>query len=165
MAETNLFPLEPDFALAQPWSAGIVEAAAASGRRLARQAVVPARKLFRLIFRQRPTSEKLQLEDWYRRFDKDFFSWRHAVWQVKADGSYLDRYFAVEFAGPPQVELVANEAYDMEVALLEAVGQALFSYPNPAMGHPSAFQEEDATSKTQGTWTSVADVTAHGGPE
>ncbi|MFQ5817980.1 MAG: hypothetical protein ACE5H2_08505 [Terriglobia bacterium] len=164
MAATDLFPLEADYALAQPWSAGIVRAVAESGRQLARLKRAPQR-VFRLVFRQRPTSEKLQLEDWYRRFERDFFNWRHAVWQVKPDGSYLERYFAVEFAGPPQIELVANEAHDMEVALVEAVGRALFAYPDPAMGHPAAFQEEDATSKTQGTWSLVADATAHGGNE
>ncbi len=164
MAATDIFPLEADYALSQPWTEGIVRALAESGRQFARLKRAPQR-LFRLSLRQRPTSQKLQLEDWYRRFERDFFNWRHAVWQVKPDGSYLERYFAVEFAAAPAVELVANEAYDMEVTLLEAVGRALLQYPDPTAGHPSAFQEETAVTKTQGTWTTVADASAHAGSE
>lgn len=164
MAETDIFPLEPDYALSQPWSEGIVRAVADSGRQLARLKRAPQR-LFRLLLRRRPTSEKLQLEDWYRRFERDFFNWRHAVWQTKPDGTYLDRYFGVEFAGPPEIALIANEAYDMEVSLVEAIGRALYAYPDPVAGHPSAFQEETATTKTQGTWTSLPDSTAHADSE
>jgi len=164
MSATDIFPLEADYALSQPWTEGIVRALAESGRQFTRLKRAPQR-LFRLSLRQRPTSQKLQLEDWYRRFERDFFNWRHAVWQVKPDGSYLERYFAVEFAAPPDIELVANESYDLEATLIEAVGRSLYAYPDPAAGHPSAFQEETAATKTQGTWTAAADPSAHGGSE
>lgn len=162
MAATDIFPLDPDYTLAQPWSEGIIRGVADSGRQLARLKRAPQR-LFRLVLRQRPTREKLQVEDWYRRFERDFFTWRHAVWQVKPDGSYLERYFAVEFVAPPQIELVGNEAYDLEVTVLEAVGRALFAYPDPVAGHPSVFLEDAALSKTQGSWSDVASASSHGG--
>lgn len=166
MAASDIFALDPDYALAQPWASGIIEAAALSGRRLARQSVRPARRMFTLGFRQRSTSQKHELEEWFRRFERDFFNFQHKVWALSGDEkSYLERYFAVEFASPPRIELVANDAYDMEVTLVEAVGRALYAYPDPEAGHPSAFQEETDASKTQGTWTSAADATAHGGNE
>lgn len=165
MAASDIFPLEPDYAIVQPWQSGIIEQQALSGRRLARQAVFPPRKSFQLGFRQRPTSQKLRLEDWYRRFERDFFAWQHKVWVVNEIGNYVERYFAVEFAAPPMIELVSNEAYDMQLTLVEAVGRALFAYPDPIAGHPSAFVEESDLSKTQGTWTTTADATAHAGNE
>lgn len=165
MAAADIFPLDPDYTVSQPWSAGLIEAMALSGRRQARQAVHPARRQFRLLFRQRPTSEKLILEDWYRRFERDFFNFHHKVWAVNELGNYIERYFAVEFAGPPEIALVANEAYDMEVTLIEAVGRALFQYPDPVAGHPSVFFEEDALSKTQGTWALNVLDSAHGGSD
>lgn len=166
MAATDIFPLDPDYALAQPWASGIIEAAALSGRRLARQSVRPARRMFTLGFRQRSTKDRLLLEDWFRRFERDFFNLQHKVWALApGGGSYLERYFAAEFAGPPRIELVSNDAYDMEVTLVEAVGRALYAYPDPEAGHPSAFQEETDAGKTQGTWTAAADATAHGGNE
>lgn len=165
MPETDLFPLQPDYPINRRLLSGVVESVSDSGRRFARVKRAP-RLLHTLELRARPTAEKMQLEEWYRRFEKSWFSFRDPVFGVNPDtGAYVERYFAVEFAREPDYELAAHEAWNLRVALVDRVGAALFQYPDPAAGHKSIFLEEGEGSVLAGAWTQAAQTNAHGGSE
>ena len=165
MAETDIFPLEADYSVVTRWTDGVLRAVADSGRSFERLKRAPQR-LFELDFRARPTAEVTQLLGWWRRFERDFFVFEHKVHSLSSDQTvYLSRFFAVMFAGPPEYDLVANEAYDLRVRLVEAVGRPLNSYPDPDAGHESVFLEEDKGSVAAGAWTQAAQASAHGGAE
>lgn len=165
MAKTDQFPLDADYVVPDVWTEGVIRTASDSGRVFSRLKRPPQR-LWNLELRGRPTSEKDQLITFYRRLEKSFFRWAHKVYSVQ-NGSYVTRYFPVEFAGPPVTELVGNEQWDMRVTLLEAVGRPLESgyYPDPIAGHPSVFQEENELTKEVGTWIVQSHADAHGGKE
>lgn len=164
MAETDIFPLEPDYTLATRWSDGVVRLTAESGRTLERLKRPPQR-LFELEFRARSTRELATLLAWWRRFEQGFFIFRHNVHSLSTAvaGVHLPRSFAVTFAAPPDYELAGNEAYDIRLRLLEAVARPLDSYPDPVAGHESVFLEEDGAFTVAGTWTPAAQTLAHGG--
>lgn len=165
MAETHIFPLTPDYPIIRRVLSGVIEALADSGRRFARLKRAP-RLVHELELRARSTREKMQLEDWYRRFEKSWFTFHDPVFAVDPDtGNYIPRYFSVEFARQPDYELVANEAWDMRVALVDRIGAPLFSYPDPTAGHKSLFLEEGEARAVAGTWTPAAQPLAHGGNE
>ena len=165
MAETEIFPLLPDFPVARRVLPGVVESIADSGRRFTRLKRAP-RLLHQLELRARSTAERTQLEEWYRRFENSWFSFRDPVFAVNAESSsFLERYFSVEFAGEPHYRLVANDAWDLNLELLDRIGAPLFSYPDPAAGHRSVFLEETVGVSLVGAWTSAAEALAHGGSE
>jgi len=165
MAETDQFPLDPDYTVADVWAEGVIRSAADSGRIFSR-VKRPPQRTWALELRSRPTADKDSVLAFYRRLEKSWFRFAHKVYSVLS-GSYVIRYFPVEFAGPPQFDLVANEAWDLRVMLIEAVGRALPTgyYPDPTAGHPAVFQEETELSKTQGTWTQGSHADAHAGAE
>lgn len=163
MPASDIFPLDPDYLLPEQVVAGAVRAVADSGRVFQRLKKAPQRT-WELEFLRRPTNEAEQVRDWHARFQKDYFVFRHKVY-LNNSGSYLQRDFPVTFAAEPEYELVANEGWDMRVRLLEAVGAALSSYPDPAAGHPSHFLEETAGFAAAGAWTPGAHANAHGGAE
>jgi hypothetical protein len=165
MAETDIFPLQPDYPVSRRLLAGVVEAFADSGRRFARVKRAP-RLVHELELRHRATDEKTALEEWYRRFERSWFSFHDPVFALDPDsGIFLDRYFSVEFLVQPEYELVAHEAWNLRVALVDRVGVPLFSYPDPAAGHNSIFLEESDALAIAGTWTSSLNAFAHGGSE
>lgn len=165
MAENDIFPLEPDYSVVTRWTDGVVRAVADSGRSFERLKRAPQR-LFELDFRARPTAELTQLLGWWRRFERDFFIFEHKVHSLNSEQTaHQSRSFAVTFAGPPDYDLVGNEAHDVRLRLVEAVGRPLNSYPDPDFGHESVFLEEDKGSVVSGTWTTAAEAVAHGGAE
>jgi hypothetical protein len=165
MAETDIFPLQPDYPVSRRLLAGVVEAFADSGRRFARVKRAP-RLVHELELRHRSTDEKTALEEWYRRFERSWFSFHDPVFALDPDtGNFLERYFSVEFFSQPDYELVAHEAWNLRVALVDRVGVPLFSYPDPIAGHKSVFLEESDAVAVAGTWTSTAQALAHGGSE
>jgi len=164
MAETDLFPLTPDYDLPIELDRGVIQQTADSGRQIERVKRAP-RRIFRLQFRHRRTDDAELLRDWVARFSgKDkFFRFDHPTW-VNNAGTYLSRSFPVQFLSAPREAYVGNERYDLEVELLEAVGKILpaGNFPNPATGHPSFFLEEDVGVAVAGTWTlSGADANFH----
>lgn len=167
MAENDLFPLDPDYAVAETLQGGVLRQAAASGHDLQRL-VRPPQRRFELEFRRRATDEAEQLRDWYARFQVDFFNWLHKTYTNNA-GTFLARRFPVVFAAEPEFELVGHEAWNIRVSLLEAVGRPLATgtYPDPAAGHPSFFLEEDGDFAVAlaGSWPIAAQANAHGGQE
>lgn len=166
MPETDIFPLDPDYTMVTRWSDGVLRLVTESGRTVERLKRPPQR-LFELEFRSRPTADVTRLLAWWRRFERSFFTLHHEVHSlgVAGQGSLLRRSFAVTFASPPDYSLNGNEAYDIRVRLLEAVGRALDSYPDPQAGHESVFLEEDEVFTVTGSWNSEVQVLAHGGSE
>jgi hypothetical protein len=163
MASTDVFPIDPDYMLPEQVVSGAVRAVADSGRVFQRLKKAPQR-LFELEFRLRSTREAERVRDWYARFQKDYFVLRHPVY-VNPAGASLARDFPVTFANEPDYELVRHEAWNISVRLLEAVGAALNSYPDPAAGHTSHFLEESAGFEVAGAWTAASHASAHGGAE
>jgi hypothetical protein len=165
MPESDIFPLQPDYPVSRRLLAGVVESLADSGRRFARLKRAP-RLVHELELRRRSTAEKMQLEEWYRRFERSWFSFRDPVFAADPDsGAFVERHFSVEFAGQPEYELVGNEAWDLRVALVDRVGAPLLSYPDPLAGHKSVFLEESEALAVAGTWTTVPAAAGHGGNE
>jgi len=166
MGASDIFPLDPDYSLPEQVIGGALRSVAQSGRVFQRLLKAPQR-LFELELRRRPTADAEQVRDWYARFQHDYFVFRHLVYVSPADGpgSYLARDFPVTFAAEPEYELVAHEGWDITVRLMEAVGAALSSYPDPVAGHASHFQEETAGFIVAGTWAQESHAGAHGGAE
>jgi alpha-L-fucosidase 2 len=163
MGASDILPVDPDYTLPEQVVGGAVRSVADSGRVYQRLKKAPQR-LFELEFFRRATDEAEQIRDWYARFKSDYFIFRHKVY-INNAGTYLQRDFPVTFAQEPDYELVGNEAWDIRVRLLEAVGAALSTYPDPAAGHPTHFLEETAGFAVAGTWTSGANADASGGNE
>lgn len=165
MSEMDIFPLTPDYPISRRVLSGVLEGFADSGRRFARLKRAP-RLLHELELRARPTQEKTQLEEWYRRFEKSWFSLHDPVFAVDPEaGTYIERYFSVEFAAQPEYELLANESWNLRVLLADRIGAPLFSYPDPTAGHASVFLEASEAFAVTGTWTSTTEALAHGGNE
>ncbi len=165
MAESDIFPLEVDYSVVTRWTDGVARAVADSGRSFERLKRAPQR-MFELEFRARPTSELVQLLAWWRRFERDFFIFEHKVHSLNPEQTaHVGRSFAVTFAGPPEYDLAGNEAHDIHLRLVEAVGRPLNAYPDPDFGHESVFFEEDKGSVVAGVWTSAPQSGAHGGAE
>lgn len=143
---------------------GVVESVAESGRVYGRRKRADQRA-WRSTYRL--TTEQLQqLRDFYQRFrgPGQYFLWARPVW-FSNSGALTDRAFGVHWAAPPAVVAQHHENYDVEISLIEAVGVSLASYPDPAAGHPSHFQEETAGFAVSGTWTPASHSNAHGGTE
>ncbi len=165
MPENDIFLLQPDYPITRRVLAGTVESTAESGRRFARVKRAP-RLVHELELRRRPTTEKAQLEQWYRRFEHSWFSFFDPVFALEPDSNgFLERYFSVEFLALPEYELVGPDAWTMRVALVDRVGAPLLSFPDPAAGYQSVFLEEDVALAVSGTWTATAQTSAHGDSE
>jgi hypothetical protein len=165
MPEADIFPLQPDYPVSRRLLSGLVESLADSGRRFARLKRAP-RLMQELELRRRPTADKMQLEEWYRRFERSWFTFHDPVFAADPDsGSFIERYFSVEFTREPEYELVGNEAWDLRVSLIDRVGASLLSYPDPVAGHKSVFLEENEAAAVLGSWPAAAHPLAHGGNE
>ena len=165
MAETDLFPLKPDYILPEEVISGVLSQTAADGS-IQQRLQKASQRLWELKLRRRSTDQAEQLRDWYARFQNSFFRFDHSVY-INNSGVYLPRSFPVHFAGPPSYELVHNEGWSMRAQFIEAVGKVLpsGSYPDPTTGFPSFFQEEDHENAyvIAGTWTVVITANAHAG--
>ena len=162
MSEQDVFPLTPSYPIARRVLPGTIEAQADSGRRFARLKRAP--RLLHELELALTTEEKQQLEEWYRRFERSWFSLHDPVFGVDtaaATGGFVERYFSVEFAAPPELELAANNLWRARLALVDRVGAPLFQYPDPDAGHRSVFLEETEGLAVAGTWSSGAQSLAH----
>lgn len=166
MPENDIFPLQPNYPIARRVQPGTVEAFADSGRRFARLKRAP--RLLHELELALTTEEKQQLEEWYRRFERSWFSLHDPVFGIDtaaSTGGFFERYFSVEFVAPPELELAANNLWRARLALVDRVGAPLFSYPDPDAGHKSVFLEESEGIAVSGTWTPAAQALAHGESE
>lgn len=160
MPENDIFPLQPDYPIGRRVLSGVVEAVADSGRRFARRKRAP--RLVHELELALTTEEKQRLEEWYRRFEDSWFSLRDPVYAVDADaGVYVERYFSVEFAAPPEYELAANNLWRTRLLVADRIGAALYQYPDPAAGHKSVFLEESNGLAAAGAWTPANEALAH----
>lgn len=164
MPENDIFPLQPNYPVGRRVLDGVVEGFAESGRRFARLKRAP--RLVHELELALTTEQKQRLEEWYRRFERSWFSFHDPVYAVDAEaGAYVERYFSVEFAGPPDYALAANNLWRAQVSVADRVGAALFQYPDPTAGHKSVFLEETDGLAVGGAWTATPEALAHGGNE
>ena len=158
MPENDVFPVAFDYGSPIRDIGGAVRSQSQSGRTFARINST-RRRVHQLEFRRRSTADKILIETWFRRFEASWFTLHDKVFAH--DGTdFVERYFSVEFAGPPGYELVGNEQWNIRVALIDKVGAALKSYPDPDGGHDSRFLEESAGFVVAGTWTDSAEPLA-----
>ena len=167
MSETDLFPDigwdYPVDVLVQP---GTLRQAAGDGS-IQSRIQIPDLRLFELERRSATTDQREQIEAFHRRLQSDFFRLDLKAW-VNDAGTLRTRSFPVLFARPPQIGQLHNDAWPINVTLIEAVGKALpaGNYPDPTLGHTSFFIEEDDSQRAvalRGTWTTAADAQASAG--
>jgi len=168
MGATDNFPITAPqglvYGMEENVLSGVLESIADSGRVFGRRKRADQRA-WRATYRL--TTEQLrQLRDFYNRFRgaSQYFIWTRPGWFTNS-GALSDRVFAVHWAAAPAVVAQHHENYDVEISLIEAVGVSLASYPDPAAGHPSHFQEETAGFVAGGVWTQASHSNAHGGAE
>jgi len=168
MGATDNFPITAPqglvYGMEENVLSGVLESIADSGRVFGRRKRADQRA-WRATYRL--TTEQLrQLRDFYNRFRgaSQYFIWTRPGWFTNS-GALSDRVFAVHWAAAPAVVAQHHENYDVEISLIEAVGVSLASYPDPAAGHPSHFQEETAGFVVGGVWTQASHSNAHGGAE
>src|SRR3989304_3615139 len=95
MAETDVFPLTPDYAVTEDEQDGVVREGSLGGKRTQRQQAPPQR-IFTLDFRARSTDKIEQLRNWKRLFAASFFRLDHPVY-INNAGAYRTRSFPVEW--------------------------------------------------------------------
>ncbi len=167
MAETDVFPdIGWDYPLDVPSIDGVLRQKAEDGS-IQSRIQRPDVRLFDLVRRDATTDEREQVEAFHRRLQADFFRLDQKVW-VKDGATFRTRSFPVVFAGPPQIGLAHHNTWPISVTLIEAVGKPLpaGNYPDPTLGYPSFFIEEDDPNRAvelRGTWTPVAQGLSHAG--
>lgn len=166
MAETDLFPLEPDFPVQETRLPGLLSQEADSGRFFERVRR-PDRRLFELQMRGRTTDELETLRGFYARLKGRFFRFDHKVY-VNDNGTLRTRSFPVRFAAPPEAQLLpGDQNWTIRATLVESPGDPLppGSYPDPTLGFESYFREEDDQDAQPlvGTWTTQSHANAHAG--
>ena len=163
MPGTDLFPLEPDYALAEDEQDGVLREASLGGA-LTERIFAPPRRIFTLEFRNRKTDDVETVRAWKREFAAQFFRFDQKVY-LNISGTYRTRSFPVHWlADTLPRKLEGYERWDFQVQFVEAVGEALptANYPDPANGDQSFFMEEDKGAAVAGTWTlSGADANFH----
>lgn len=168
MGATDNFPISTAqglvYGMEENVLSGVVESVADSGRVFGRRKRADQRA-WRATYRL-ATEQLRQLREFYDRFrgPGQYFLWTRPAWFTNS-GALTDRVFGVHWAAPPAVVAQHHENYDVEISLIEAVGVSLASYPDPAAGHPSHFQEETAGFAVAGVWTPASHANAHGGAE
>lgn len=138
MANTDELPVDPDYAIIEEIDEGVTRCETI-GRKIYARVTAPSRRQFRLVFRGRPTPERISLQQFYHEIQDDFFTFTFRDYAV-AESIYADRIFPVRFTGPPSVAFIGNDQYDIECELMEAPGCALKTedYPDPDDGHYTA---------------------------
>ncbi|MFQ5695667.1 MAG: hypothetical protein ACE5HB_06740, partial [Terriglobia bacterium] len=121
MASTDVFPLDPNYAVRRGMISGVLEALADSGRRFGRQKR-PNLRTWELEYRGRPTSEVEQLRDFYHRLRNDYFVLDDKVYNENA-GAFVSRRFPVEWASELDESLFTPDGYNAPILLREAVGK------------------------------------------
>lgn len=163
MAETDIFPVIPRYPVERQIVGGYIEDEADDGSDHTRMRRAP-RRVHKLQC-EIPADQKQLIEQFYDQFRGKFFSFHDPVWGKKPDGTDLERYFSVKFAGEPSYSLLRNQIWKVEWQLVDRIGAPLFQYPDPDEGHVTAFQEESDGFVVAGTWTSAAAGTASAGNE
>jgi hypothetical protein len=163
VSEEHIFPFTPRYPVPRRVLSGIVEHTADSGRTARRLKRAP--RLMHELTLELTTEERQQFLEWAAQHRKDFFSFRDPVWGADEEtGEPIERYFSVEFAGPYQYTHRAHNFYEVQLALVDKVGAALYQYPDPGAGHKSEFQEESEGYIVAGAWSDAAQALAHGEP-
>jgi len=138
MAGTDVFPLSPDFTLAELFDEGVLRSRS-MGRKEHMRTVAPPQRLFHLVFNGRSVADRETLLQWYREFEATWFRFDCAAYLYEGS-AYLTRSFPATFDGPPRFDFIGNDQYNMSADLREAVGCLLpnANCPDPSAGHPTA---------------------------
>ena len=120
MAETDVFPVAPDYAVTRSREGNIVRHRAESGEEFLRSRA-PLRRVFDLTFRSRPYADWNSIEDFRLTHRETHFTF--------VDVSKGNRDYSVVFAGEPQYSEIGNEQVDIRLQLIEAVNKPLRNYP------------------------------------
>ena len=120
MAETDIFPVDPDYAVSRGREGNVLVSRVESGEEF-RRTRAPLRRVFDLGFQSRPVSEWTLVENFRLTHRETHFTF--------VDKSQGDRDFSCFFLGEPSYDEIGNEQVNIRVQLVEAVNQKLRNYP------------------------------------
>ena len=121
MATTDIFPVDPDYPVGRSREPGLSLFVAASGEQI-RRTTRPLGRVLDLSFHSRAVADWTAIEDFRLAMHKDFFTFEDKSLSPSRD-------FSCYFAGEPTYDEAGNEEVNIRVALLEAPGKALRTYP------------------------------------
>lgn len=119
MAASDIFPVDPDYTVTRTKEANILRGRVESAREFFRQKAAP-RRVFVLVFNRRAKADWDTIENFRLSMLTDFFTF---------DDKTANRKYSVYFDAEPVYEEVGNEAHNIRVQLIEAVGAAMNTYP------------------------------------
>ena len=120
MAETDVFPVDPDYAVSRTREPNILVSRVESGEEF-RRTRAPLRRVFDLVFQQRPYSDWTLIENFRLTHRETHFTF--------VDKSQSSRDYSCYFLGESSFAEVGNEQVNMRLQLIEAVNQKLRNYP------------------------------------
>ena len=130
MAESDVFPVDPDYAVSRTREPNILAFRAESAEEF-RRTRAPLRRVFDLGFQERPYSDWTAIENFRLAHRETHFTF--------VDKSQSSRDYSCYFLGEPQYDEVGNEQVNIRLQLVEAVNQALRTYPQtPLITLPSS---------------------------
>ncbi|MBI4459494.1 MAG: hypothetical protein HY648_05500 [Acidobacteria bacterium] len=126
MAATDIFPVDPDYAVTRTSESNVLRGRSESAREFRRQKAAP-RRVFVLVFSRRAKADWDAIEQFRLRMLADFFTFPDKT---------ANRQYSVYFDGEPVYEEAGYEEHTIRVQLIEAVGAAMNQYPSFAGGLP-----------------------------
>ncbi len=130
MAETDVFPVAPDYVFSRTREPNVAEFQAAS-REAFRRTTAPLRRVFDLSFGQRAVADWTAIENFRLEHRDSFFTF--------VDVTQGDRDFSCLFLGEPRYDEIGFERVNIRLQLIEAAGVALRTYPStPLINLPTS---------------------------
>ncbi len=120
MAETDIFPVDPDYTVSRSREPNVLVSRVESGEEF-RRTRAPLRRVFDLGFQERPYADWTLIENFRLTHRETHFTF--------VDKSQGNRDFSCYFLGEPQYDEVGNEQVNIRLQLIEAVNQNLRNYP------------------------------------
>jgi len=124
MGASDLFPVDPDYAITRTLQSNLLRTRLESGREVFRQKAAPQR-VFTLIFNRRPKSDWITIEQFRLQMLTDYFTFQDKT---------ANRNYAVHFDNEPVFEETGFEEHTIRLQLIEAVGAGVSGYPSFAAG-------------------------------
>jgi hypothetical protein len=128
MSSTDLFPVDPDYAVTRTIETNVLRTRVDSAREFFRQKAA-TRRIFDLVFSRRPVEDWRSIENFRLAHMADYFTF--------ADKT-VNRSFSVFFNTEPVYEEAGNEQFNIRLQLIEAVGASMAIFPSFAAGNPFA---------------------------
>jgi hypothetical protein len=124
MGASDQFPVDCDYGYEVGREGNVLRGRVESAREYFRQRAAP-RRVFALVFSGRPRSDWTSIENFWHKMAVDFFT-IHA----KESGGIGGRKYSVVFNGPPAAQVSGFEEFDIRCEVIEAVGAAMYVYPD-----------------------------------